>query len=411
MSGVSVARRMAAALMGLVMAAATLAGAPPPGHAQSSAAQAAAANQGFETRAEQAILIDHESGTVLYEKNADKLFPPASLAKMMTIAVLFDLIKAGKVSMETEFVVSEHAWRTGGAPSRTSSTFLPINSKATVNDLIQGIIVQSGNDAAITVAEGIAGTEQAFGELMTKKAREIGMPKSVFHNPTGLPDPDQKITAREYSTLTRYIISNHPDLYKVYGQREFTYNKIRQFNRNPLLAEGIGADGLKTGYIKESGYNIVGSAVQNGQRLVLVMGGFKTEKERQEDARRLMEWGFRNFEQITLFKAGEPAGEASVFGGTEGRVKLVGAKAINVLVPRGNRDKLRARIVYRGPVRAPVEKGVQIGKLQVLRDETVIQETPLYTADAVGLGTLQSRAMDAVLEVVGRVARETVGFQ
>lgn len=368
-------------------------------------------SQAFETKAEQAILIDHESGTVLFEKNADKLFPPASLAKMMTIAVLFDLIKAGRYTLENEFSVSEHAWRTGGAPSRTSAMFLPINSRATINDLIQGIIVQSGNDAAITVAEGIAGSEQAFAELMTKKAREIGMAKSVFQNPTGLPAPDQKITAREYAKLASYIISRHPDLYKVYGQREFTYNKIRQLNRNPLLADGIGADGLKTGYIKESGYNIVGSAVQGGQRLVLVMGGFKTEKDRAEEARKLMEWGFRSFEQITLYREDEPAGEASIFGGAKGSVGLVGRSAITVLVPRGNRDKLRARIVYRGPVKAPVEKGSEIGKLQVLREEAVIKETPLVAADSVGLGSMHSRAVDAVFEVVGRFARQTVGLQ
>lgn len=367
--------------------------------------------QPFETKAEQAILIDYESNTVLFEKNADRPFHPASIAKMMTIAVVFDMLKAGELSPDQEFVVSEHAWRTGGAPSRTSAMFAPINSKVTIRDLIQGIIVQSANDGSIVVAEGIAGSEAAFAELMNKKAKEIGMTRSTFRNPTGLHHPDQKVTARDYAKLAAYIIGNHPELYKVYAQREFTYNKIRQQNRNPLLNDTIGADGLKTGYIKESGYNIVGSAVQNGQRLISVMGGMKSEKERAEEARKLLDWGFRSFEQITLYGAGETVGNASVFGGAAGSVPLVGRKALTVLVPRGNRDKLRARVVYKGPVKAPVEKGAQVGKLQVLREDNVIQETPLVTAEAVGLGPIHSRAVDAVFEVVGRFARETVGFK
>ncbi|MCW1839320.1 D-alanyl-D-alanine carboxypeptidase family protein [Prosthecomicrobium hirschii] len=390
--------RLAAAMVGMV----ALVAAPASVFAQA---------QTFETKAEQAILIDFESNTVLFEKNADKLFAPASLAKMMTIAVVFDQIKAGKLTLEQDFTISEHAWRTGGAPSRTSSMFAPINSRATVNDLIQGICVQSANDGAIAIAEGIAGTELAFSEMMNKKARDIGMTKSVFRNPTGLPDPDQKITAREYAKLAAYIIANHPDLYKVYSQREFTYNKIRQQNRNPLLNDGIGADGFKTGYIKESGYNIVGSAVQGGQRLIAVMGGMKSEKERAEESRKLLEWGFRSFEQITLYKAGESPGDAKVFGGATATVPLVGEKALTLLVPRGNRDKLRAHVIYRGPVKAPIEKGAQIGKLQVLRGDSVIQEKPLYAAEAVGLGPMHSRAMDAAYESVVRFVRETVGLK
>lgn len=365
----------------------------------------AKASDGFDTKAEQAILIDYNSGTVLFEKNSDRQFPPASLAKLMTIAVVFDLLKEGKLTMEQEFVVSEHAWRTGGAPSRTSSMFAPINSKVTVGDLIQGIIVQSANDGAIVVAEGIAGTELAFSEQMNAKAKAIGLTRSNFRNPTGLPDPEQVITVRDFAKLAAYIIANHPDLYKVYGQREFTYNKIRQFNRNPLLDDGIGADGLKTGFIKESGYNIVGSAVQRDQRLILVMGGLKSEKERAEEARKLMEWGFRSFEQIVLFTPYETAGEASVFGGASSSVRLVSPKPLLVLVNRGNRGKLRARIVYSGPVKAPVARGAPIGRLQVLREEAIIHETPLHAGDDVELGSLWSRAIDSVVEVVGGVVR------
>jgi D-alanyl-D-alanine carboxypeptidase (penicillin-binding protein 5/6) len=365
----------------------------------------------FETKAEQAILIDFDSNTVLFEKNPDKPFAPASLAKMMTVPIAFDMIKAGKLNLSDTFTISEHAWRTGGAPSRTSAMFAPINSKVTIADLLQGIMIQSANDGAIAMAEGIAGTEFAFSELMNKKARELGMTRSVFRNPTGLPDPDQKMTARDFAKLASYMIATHTDLYKYYAIREFTYNKIRQFNRNPLLDDGIGADGLKTGFIKDSGYNIVGSAVQSGQRLILVMGGMKSEKERAEEARKLMEWGFRSFEQITLFKDDESAGDAAVFGGASGTVPLVGEKAIKVLVPRGNRDKLKARVVYTGPVRAPIEKGQKLARLQVLRDDSVIQETPLFAGAEVPVGALHSRAMDAVSELVTTFVRERVGLK
>jgi D-alanyl-D-alanine carboxypeptidase (penicillin-binding protein 5/6) len=369
------------------------------------------AAQNFETKAEQAILIDYDSNTVLFEKNPDKQFPPASLAKMMTVTVLMDDLKAGKLTLDTEFSISEHAWRTGGAPSRTSSMFAPINSKVKIEDLLHGIMIQSANDGAIAVAEGLAGTELAFSDMMNKKARDLGLTKTFFRNATGLPDPDQKISARDFSKLAAYMISTHPEYYKIYGKPEFTFNKIRQFNRNPLLNDGIGADGLKTGYIKESGYNIVGSALQNGQRLILVMGGMKSEKERGEEAKKLMEWGFRSFEQITLYKEGEKVGDASVYGGAQGSVPLVGERAIKVLVPRGNRDKLRARVVYMGPVKAPVEKGQKLGKLQVLRDEKVIQETALVTDADVPVGSLQGRAFDAASELVTGFIRDKVGFK
>jgi D-alanyl-D-alanine carboxypeptidase (penicillin-binding protein 5/6) len=371
--------------------------------------------QGFETLADTALLTDFDSGTVLFQKNPDQLFYPASLTKMMTVAVVAQLIKDGKLSLDQEFPISEHAWRTGGAPSRTSTMFAEINSHLKVEDLLKGVMVVSANDGAIALAEGIAGNEQAFAELMNKRAAELGMTNSHFNNPTGLPDPDNHTTARDLDKLARHIITDHPDIYKYFSLREFTNtvssHPIRQLNRDPLVTANIGADGIKTGYIQESGYNICGSAVQNGERLILVMSGMKSDKERAEEAKKLMEWGFKTFEMISLYKTDESPGDASVYGGASGSVALVANKPISVLVARGHRDKLSARVVYKGPLPAPVERGMQVGRLEVLRENSVIQETPLYTADSVPVGKLHQRALDAVAELVGGWIRSSVGMR
>ncbi len=375
---------------------------------------AAQKDQGYETTADTAILTDFDSGTVLFEKNPDQLFYPASLTKMMTVAIVGQLIKDGKLTLDTEFQVSEHSWRTGGAPSRTSTMFAEINSRLKVVDLLQGICVVSANDGAITLAEGIAGSEAAFAELMNKRAAELGMASTHFANPTGLPDPDNHTTARDLDKLARHLITEFPDIYKFYALREYTNmvssHPIRQLNRDPLVTANIGADGIKTGYIKESGYNIVGSAVQNGQRLILVMSGLQSEKERAEEARKLMEWGFKTFEQIQLYTEAESPGEASVYGGASGSVRLTAGKAITVLVARGHRDKLTARIVYKGPLLAPVEKGKLVGRLEIMRDGNVIHDTPLFTAEDVPVGKLHQRALDAMAELVGGFIRSTVGL-
>ncbi len=377
--------------------------------------QQAQKDVGFETAADTALLTDFDSGTVLFEKNPDQLFFPASLTKMMTVAVTAQLLKDGKLTLETEFPISEHAWRTGGAPSRTSTMFAEINSRLKVSDLLQGVMVVSANDGAIALAEGIAGSEAAFAELMNKKAVELGMTSSHFANPTGLPDPDNRTTARDLDKLARHLVADFPDIYKYFALREYTNtvsaHPIRQLNRDPLVSGFPGADGMKTGFIKESGYNIVGSAVQNGQRLILIMSGMKSDKERAEEAKKLMEWGFKTFEQIVLYKADESPGDASIYGGAAGSVRLVAGRPITVLVARGKREKLSARVVYKGPLRAPVEKGTQVGRLEVLRDASVIQETPLYTDADVGVGKLHQRALDAVSELVGGWIRSGVGLK
>ena len=362
----------------------------------------------FQTAAPYAILIDSESGTVLFEKSADKLNPPASMSKLMTVEVVLHTIAEGKLKFEDEMTISENAWRKGGAPSGGSAMFAALNSRVSVRDLLSGVMIQSGNDACIALAEGIAGSELAFADLMNKRAKEIGLTQSRFTNSTGLHDADHNMTLRELAKLAQHIIKTYPDSYKIYGEREFTWNKVRQQNRNPLLAMGIGADGMKTGYTKEAGYGLVGSAVNNNLRLILVVNGFKTMKERADEARKLLEWGFRAFEARPLFAQGETVGDAKLYGGAQARVPLVSSSAVRLLVPRAMSDKLSAKVVYSGPVRAPVEKGQPIGKLKVSRGENVVLEVPLQAGESVAAGNLHQRAFDAASELVINVFRAGV---
>ena len=362
----------------------------------------------FQTAAPYAILIDADSGTVLFEKSADKLNPPASMSKLMTVELVLHTIKEGKLKFEDEMTVSENAWRRGGAPSGGSAMFAALNSRVSVRDLLHGVMIQSGNDACIALAEGIAGSELAFADLMNTRAKEIGLTQSHFANATGLHESDHNMTVRELAKLAQHIIKTYPESYKIYGEREFTWNKVRQQNRNPLLAMGIGADGVKTGYTKEAGYGLVGSAVNNNLRLILVVNGFKTLKERADEARKLLEWGFRAFEARALFAEGETVGEAKLYGGEKGKVALVSPTAVRLLVPRALSEKLSAKVVYSGPVRAPVEKGQAIGTLKVSRGDNVVLETPLQAGESVSGGSLHQRAFDAAGELVINVFRAGV---
>jgi len=354
--------------------------------------------QPFQTQAPHAILLDADSGTVLFEKAADEPFAPASLAKLMTAELVFRELQQGRITMDTEFTVSENAWRKGGAKAGGSSMFAQLNTIINISDLLRGIIVQSGNDAAIVAAEGIAGTEENFARMMTERAREIGLTNSTFRNPTGYSHPEQKVTARDIAKLAIHLITTYPEYYKIYSERDFTWNKIRQQNRNPLLADFPGADGLKTGFLDESGYALAGSAVQNGQRIVLVISGLKSMRDRAAEGRRLLDYGFRAFESRQLFAQGEPVGEAQVFGGDRRSLPLVSPKPIRVLLPRGSNEKLTARVVYSGPVKAPVQKGAQVARLQVMRGEAQALEIPLYAGEDVHTGTLSQRALDGLLE-------------
>ena len=347
-----------------------------------------------------AILIDAEFGGVLYEKDADQLIYPASLGKLMTAEYVFHLLKEGKIQLTDEYPVSVNAWRKGGAPSHTSTMFAKLDSKVPVDDLLHGMIVQSANDACIVFAEALAGNELEFGEKLTKRAREIGLTKSTFANSNGLPDPNEKVTTRELALLARQIIVNYPDYYKIFGEREFTWNKIRQPNRNPLLGVVDGADGLKTGFTKEAGYGLVGSAVQNGMRLIVVVNGLKNAKERAAEAKKLLDWGFHNFEGRNLFAEGQILGSAKVYGGAVGHVPLKAAGPVRVMVPKTGGEHLIARIVYSGPVPAPIQEGQRIGNVKVWRNDGVVLEMPLYATEPVAKGNMPQRAFDAVTELV-----------
>jgi D-alanyl-D-alanine carboxypeptidase (penicillin-binding protein 5/6) len=362
------------------------------------AGAALAQGGGFQTSLPVAILMDADSRTVLFEKAADELTAPASMVKVMTAAVVFGEIKAGRLKLEDEMVVSESAWRRGGAPSGGSAMFAALNSRIKVSDLLSGLIVQSGNDAAIVLAEGVAGSESAFVGRMNAYGAQIGQTKSRYANATGFGDPAQKVTAREMANLSLHVIETYPDLYPIFAQREFTWNRIRQQNRNPLLTMDVGADGLKTGNIAESGFGLAASALQNGQRLIVVVNGAKTARERELEARKLLEWGFRSFDARTVFGADEVIGEASVYGGMKRGVAVTAGKPVKMLVPRGSTERVQARVVYTGPLKAPVVKGAEIGRLRITRGEVKALDLPVFAAEDVPEGSLTRKATDAILE-------------
>ncbi|MER8400988.1 D-alanyl-D-alanine carboxypeptidase family protein [Mesorhizobium sp. M0306] len=360
---------------------------------------APASAQLFETKAAQAFMIDAETGTVLFSKDADRLIPPASLAKLMTMEVVFDAIKSGRMTLDDTFVVSENAWRKGGAPSGTSTMFAKLKSTIRLEDLIQGVTVQAANDGCIVIAEGMAGSEANFAAQMTERARQIGLQKSTFVNATGLPADGQQTSVRELALLALHIWRSYPDLYRYYGQKDFTWNKISQRNRNPLLAMDIGADGLSVGASEQSGFGIVGSVSHNGTRLIAAMSGLANDRERAEEARKLLDWGVRSFEKTEIFAKDEVVGEAQVFGGAKSGVALRAKGPVQIFLPITNRDKLTARIVYDGPVAAPVEEGQPVGALRVWIGDTLSQETPLFAAESIGVGSLPQRALDAAKEL------------
>ena len=370
-----------------------------------------AAQDSFQTTVRNAILLDVGTESVLFEKAADEAQAPASLAKLMTMAIVFEELRQGRLLPDQEVVISTDAWRRGGAPSRTSSMYVAVNSRVKVQDLIRGAIIQSGNDASIALAEAISGTEANFVQLMNKRARELGLVHSVFRNATGLPDPEQRVTAREIARLAEHIIKTYPDRYPLYSEREFTWNNIRQQNRNPLLGTYNGADGLKTGYIEEAGFNLVGSAVQNNQRLIVVVMGARSLQERTNEARKLLDWGFRSFELRDLFAEGEAIGDVSVFGGGARTVPVTAGKVVRLLLPRGQSDRVSAQIVYQGPVRAPVRQGQEIGRLRVLRGTQLALEVPVYAAADVGVGSLSQRALQGAWEAAAGWLRSGVARQ
>jgi len=322
---------------------------------------------------------------------------PASMSKLMTLAVLFRALKDGTLKPTDEFLVSEGAWRHGGAPSGTSAMMIPLGTRARIDELLQGIIIQSGNDACIVVAEGMAGSEDAFAKLMTEEGRKIGLKKSNFTNSTGLHHPDHQTTARDLAHLARHIIHEFPQFMPIFSQKEYLYRKHRFINRNPLLFVNIGADGMKTGFTKEAGYGMVATAKQGERRLIAVVNGLSTAEERKDEARKLLEWGFRSFAEVKLFDAGEKIGDARVWGGEKMYVPLTGNGDVNVYLPKfPPNQKLRADIVYNYPLKAPIRKGDPVAKLRVTSSSNAWNEVQLYAAEDVATSGVWRRGLDSL---------------
>ena len=347
-----------------------------------------AANAGaFETTARNAILMDYDTGAYIYTKNHDVKMAPASMSKLMTIYIIFDKLREGSLSLEDTFTVSENAWRKGGAASGGSTMFLKIGEKVPVEDLLQGIIVQSGNDACIVAAENIAGTEEDFAVLMNETAEEIGLKNSTFANSTGLPHPDQKMSVEDLALLARRIIKEFPEFYHIFSEKEFTHNNIRQGNRNPLLYSMNGADGLKTGHTEEAGFCLTASVAKNGRRLIEVMGGMNSNKERSEEAERLMNYGFREFDNYQILSAGQVLAEVPVWYGVAKTVPLTVPDDVVETVRRSMRSQYNMKIVYNEPVKAPIKTGEVIGYAELSDPDGNIRKIDLTAgADVAELG-------------------------
>jgi D-alanyl-D-alanine carboxypeptidase (penicillin-binding protein 5/6) len=355
----------------------------------------------------QAILMDADSGGVLWQRNADDLVSPASMSKLMLLLLLFNALRSGEVTLDTEVVMSEHAWRTGGAPSRGSAMFVPLGKTAKVDELLKGIVVQSGNDASIAIAEKLSGSEEAFAEAMTEHARRLGLKKSVFRNATGLYHPEHLMTVRELAILARIIIRDYPEFYPLFAQREFAYRHHKFTNRNPLLGLVTGVDGLKTGYIKEAGYGIVASAKVDNRRLILAINGASSPEDRRDDARRLFDWGFKSFSEARLFEAGEVVGHARVWGGERMYLPLIGGNGgVHVVLPRfPANQKLTARIMYKGPLKPPIGKGEQVATLRVTTSTDASSEVPLFAAEDIRQAGFMRRGLDSIVYFATRWMR------
>ncbi len=352
----------------------------------------------FETTAPHAILVDAKSGNVFFEKSADELVQPASMSKLMTMIMVFEALKAGTVTEETEFPISVNAWKRGGTSSGGSTMYANVNTKVRLIDLMHGAMIQSANDACIAMAEGLAGSEEEFAARMTKRGKELGLQNAIFRNVTGLPEPENLASVRDLTILARYIISEFPQYYKIYGKPEFTWNKITQKNRNPLLLDYPGADGVKTGYIREAGYGLVGSAVRDGRRLILVVAGLQSISERKEEAQKLLDWGFRQFKTVDVYAAGDVVSKARVWGGASRWVDLVIKQDLRLALSAKEQESIEVKLTYAGPLMAPVKAGDPIGTVRFVIDGKAIAEVPVETANAVdAVESIWSRAMDSLM--------------
>lgn len=358
----------------------------------------------FETRATSAFIIDMGTGTVLLEKNADIPLPPASMSKLMTLNMLFEAIEDGRVSMDTTFTVSERARAMGG-----SRMFLELRDRPTAEELIRGIAVLSGNDAAVVVAEGLAGTEDAFARLATERARALGMENTTIANASGWPDPNHLMSKRDLAILARHIIDDFPQFYPYLSEEAFTWNDITQRNRVPLLDAGLGLDGLKTGFTSAAGYSLVGSARQGNRRVLFTIGGLTSERERAEEAERIINWAFRQFVQREVLRQGQAVATADVWMGSAAQVGLVAAHDVDVLLPATRQDEMTAEVIYTGPLPAPVAAGQQVAELVITVPEMGEHRVPLLAAQAVPVGGFVVRMRSAIDAVLRQVAGASAG--
>jgi len=349
----------------------------------------------LETPASNALLIDFDTGAILFEKNADELMPPASMSKLMTVTMVMERLKDGSLTLEDTFPVSEKAWRKGG-----SKMFVEVNTRVAVKDLLRGIIVQSGNDACIVVAEALGGSEESFAQNMTDRAREIGLSHSTFRNATGWPDPNHRMTARDLAHLAGYIIENFPEYYGIFSEKSFTYSGIKQGNRNPLLYSNTGADGLKTGHTEESGYGLTGSAKRGDRRLIVVVNGLESAKQRGRESERLLEWGFREFDNYALFKKGQEVAKARVWLGAKDLVPLTVDEDLTVTMSRKDRRDMQVKLVYNEPVPAPIIKGTPIARLVISAPDMDNIEVPLLATENIERPGFVKRVTSAIKYVL-----------
>jgi D-alanyl-D-alanine carboxypeptidase (penicillin-binding protein 5/6) len=345
----------------------------------------------LETIAREAVLIEAATGKILFEKNADRPMVPASMSKMMTIFILFEYLRDGRLNLDDTFRVSKNAWRKGGARSGSSTMFLLPGKRVKVEDIIRGIIIQSGNDACIVLAEGLAGSEEAFAVEMTQRAKNIGMLNTTFKNTTGWPHPEHLSTVKDLGILSQKLIENFPEYYHYFSEKSFTYNKIKQNNRNPLLYKNMGSDGLKTGHTEQSGYGLAASVMRNGRRLILVINGLPSKKARSREPERIIEWGFRKFKNYKIFKAGEIVETAAVWLGTKPSVPLLVDKEMILTLPRKASRQIKLRISYDSPLPAPVTRGTTVGNLIVTAPGISDIIVPLIVSDNVARLGLMGR--------------------
>lgn len=345
-------------------------------------------------------LLDYNTGTVLRAENFEVQFHPASVTKLMTLAVVFKALQEGELDLQTRFAVSEYAWRNGGAPKGRTTMFAELGSLVSVDDLLRGLVIHTANDAALVLAEGIAGSEEKFVEKMNDLAASIGMTKSRFADATGYEDKENKTTVRDVGRLMTYIIRSFPEYNPMFLEPSFTWNKIRQLNKGFLIGGAQGVDMMMAGFEENSGYSIVATAVANGKRIVLAVSGIKDADDRKKEAIKYLEWAFNNIETVILFEEGETVGYASVFGGTKGRLSLVGDGPVTLSVPQGQKRGFSAKIFYRGPIEAPVTEGDPVGELRVWNGPVLSQQIPLYAGENIAVGNLRQRAQDGLFELL-----------